>query len=91
MCQSAKTFGLQEENINISNPQGNTTTGLGTTERKRAREGGRMQCLMKKEDKSLIGVDNFNYNNYAFFAALAFFLEFLQFCLIHLSLASLAF
>ena len=58
MCLTAKNFGLQEENINISNPQGNnTTTGLGTAE-KRERDGGRMQCFMKKEDKSMIDVEN---------------------------------
>ena len=27
-------------------------------DRKREKEGGRMQCFMKKEDKSLIDVDN---------------------------------
>ena len=64
MCLTAKI--LQEENINISKPQGNTTNyenGMGTTERekrqtdrKREEEGGRMQCFMKKEDKTLIDV-----------------------------------
>ena len=58
MCLTAKHFGLQEENINISKPQGNAKTGWGTTEREerqmeRKREK-RMQCFMKKEDKSLI-------------------------------------
>ena len=51
-----------------------------------------MQCFMKKEDKRLIHVENIEptyFDNCAFFAALAYFL--LQFCLIHLSLASLAF
>ena len=38
MCLMAKNFGLQEENINIANPHGNTTTGLGTTEKERWRE-----------------------------------------------------
>ena len=50
-----------------------------------------MQCFMKKEDKSLIDVENVEatyFDNYAFFAALAYVL--LQFYLIHLSLASLA-
>ena len=39
MCLTAKNFGLQEKNINISKPQGRTTiirkTGLGTTVRER--------------------------------------------------------
>ena len=51
-----------------------------------------MQCFMTKDAKSLIDVDNV-YTTYfdtcAFFATLASFL--LQFCPIHLSLASLAF
>ena len=59
MC-TAKNFGLQEENINISEQQGKTTnyekTGWGTTETEK--EGGRMQCFMKKKDKSLLDVDN---------------------------------
>ena len=51
-----------------------------------------MQCIMKKEDESLKNVENgeINYfDNCAFFATLTSFL--LQFCLIHLSIASLAF
>ena len=51
-----------------------------------------MQCFMKKEDKSLIDVENVEttyFDNCAFFAALASFLQ--QFCLIRLSLASIAF
>ena len=51
-----------------------------------------MQCFTKKEDNCLIDVDNVEttyLGNYAFFGALACFL--LQFCLVHLSLASLAF
>ena len=61
-------------------------------DRKRKHEGGSMQCFMKKEDKSLIDVKNIEttyFDNYAFFAAMASFL--LQFCIIHLSLASLTF
>ena len=70
MCLTAKNFGLQEENINISKPQGKTTNeenGIGYhrkrergrwTERERKREGGRMQCFMKKQNKSLIDVEN---------------------------------
>ena len=64
MCLTAKNFRLQEENINISKPQGIWETGLGTTERerpmdrKREKGGGRMQCFMKKEDESLIDVEN---------------------------------
>ena len=51
-----------------------------------------MQCFMKKYDKSLIDVENVKttyFDKCAFFAALSSFL--LQFCLIHLSVASLAF
>ena len=51
-----------------------------------------MQCFMKKEDTSLIDADNVEttyFDNCAFFAALASFL--LQFSLVHLSFASLAF
>ena len=70
MCLAAKNFVLQEENINISKPQGKITIlrnmGWGTTERERERqtdrksekEGGKMQCFMKKEDKSQIDVAN---------------------------------
>ena len=97
MCLTAKNFGLQEENINISNPQGNTT-GWGTTEIerqmdiKRENEGGREEAVLHKtDDKSLIHVENAEttyFDNCAFFAELASFL--LQFCLIHLRLAPLA-
>ena len=65
MCLTAKDFGLQEENINISKQQGKTTTvirktGRGTTERererqmdrKREKERGRMQCFMIKLKKA---------------------------------------
>ena len=45
-----------------------------------------MQCFMKKEDVE--NAETTYFDNCAFFAALASFL--LQFCLIHLSLASLA-
>ena len=43
MCLTAKNFGLQEENINISKQQGKTIniirkTGWGTTERERERD-----------------------------------------------------
>ena len=51
-----------------------------------------MQCFMKKEDKSLKDLENVEttyFDNCAFLAALTSFL--LQFCRIHLSLASLAF
>ena len=67
MCLTGKNFGLQEENTNISKPQRKTTnveTGWGTTERerqmdrKREKEGGGMQRFMKREDKSLIDVEN---------------------------------
>ena len=67
-----------------------TKTGWGTTERER--DGEMMQCFMKKDDTGLIYVDTFEttyFENCAFFAAFASFL--LQLCLIHLSLASLAF
>ena len=63
---------------------------------KREIEGGRMQCFMKKEDKSLIyiyyveNVETTYFDNCPFFAALAYFL--LHFCLIYLSLVlSIAF
>ena len=64
-CVNAKNFGLQEENINFSKPQGKTTnyeTGMGN-HRKRERQmdrkkRGRMQCFMKKKDTSLIDVEN---------------------------------
>ena len=61
-------------------------------DRRREKEGRRMQCFMKKDDESLIDVENVEttyFDNCAFFAALAFFL--LQFCLTYISLASLAF
>ena len=63
MCLTAKNF--------FSKPQGKTTNyenGMGyhrkrerqiQMDRKREKEGsGRMQCFMKKEDKSLIDVEN---------------------------------
>ena len=66
MCLTAKNFGLQEENINISKPQGKTTNwenGMGYhrkrerhMDRKREKRG--MQCYMKKEDNSLIDVES---------------------------------
>ena len=64
MCLTAKNFGLQEENINISKPQGKTTNqenGMGChrkrhMDRKREKRG--MQCYMKKEDNSLIDVED---------------------------------
>ena len=69
MCLTAKNLGLQEENINISKSQGNTTNwenGMRYHRKRRETDGqkdrgrgGRVQCFMKKEDKSLIGVDNF--------------------------------
>ena len=51
-----------------------------------------MQCSLKKEEKSPMDVENVEtiyFDNCAFFAALSSLL--LQFCLNHLSLASLAF
>ena len=60
MCLTAKNFGLQQENINISKPQGKTTNkenGMGY-HRKREKDGGRTQCFMKKEDNSLIDLEN---------------------------------
>ena len=60
MCLTAKNFGLQEENINISKPQGKTTNwenGMGynrkrETETHGQKEGEKrgMQCYMKKEE-----------------------------------------
>ena len=68
MSLTVNKFGLQEENINISKPQGKTTNyenGIGyhikrerQMDRKREKEGGRMQCFMKKEAKSLKDVEN---------------------------------
>ena len=61
MCLTAINFGLQEESINISKPQGKIRkTGCGATERERhvQKKGGRMQCFMKKEDTILIDVEN---------------------------------
>ena len=48
MCLTAKHFGLQEENINISEQQGKTTNlenGMGTTEKERERERGREDAV----------------------------------------------
>ena len=69
MCRTANNFELQEEDINISKPQGRPLirkTGWGTTgrerdsqmDRKREKGGGRMQCFMQKEDNSLIDEEN---------------------------------
>ena len=61
MCLTAKNFGLQEENINISNPPGKKAGG-GTRERGEIDgEGGRMQCLMQKDTSQLdvCNVDRF--------------------------------
>ena len=68
MCLTAKNFGWQEEkHQHLPNRRERPLikkTGWGTTERerqmdrKRGKEGGGMQCFMKKEDKSLIDVDN---------------------------------
>ena len=48
-------------------------------DRKKENGGGRMQCFMKKEDESLIDVENVGttyFDNRAFFAALASFFLF---------------
>ena len=69
MCLTAKNFGLQEENINISKPQVKTTKNGMVYHRKRERdiqmdrkrekeEEIRMQWFMKKEDKNLKEVEN---------------------------------
>ena len=68
MYLTAKNFGLQEQNINISKPQGKTTNyenGMGyhtkrerQMDRNREKEEGRMQCFIRNEDKSLIDVEN---------------------------------
>ena len=67
MSLTAKNFGLQEENININKSQGKTTNwekGMGYHRKRRdkwaerEKEGGRMQFFMKKENKSLIDVEN---------------------------------
>ena len=93
---TAKNIGLQEQNINISNPQGKTKRDVVPQKEReidgqKRERGGRMQCFMKKEDKRLIDVEHVEttyFDNCAFFAALASFL--LQFCLIHLSLLVLS-
>ena len=51
MCLTAKNFGLQEENINIS------TERERQMDRKREK-GERMQCFMKKDDKGPIDEEN---------------------------------
>ena len=66
MFLTANNFGLQEVNINISKPQEKITNyenWMGyhrkrETDGQKEKEGGRMQCSMKKEDKSLIDVEN---------------------------------
>ena len=65
MCLTAKNFGLQEENINISKQQEKTLgkrDGVPQKERERDMDRKRhkwgMQCYMKKEDNSLIDVEN---------------------------------
>ena len=66
MCLTAKNFGFQEENISISKPQAKTTNwenGMGYHRKRdrwteREKEGGGIQCFTKKEDKSLIDVEN---------------------------------
>ena len=64
-AETAKNFGLQEENINISKPQGwRKRDGVPQKERERERDMDRkrekrgMQCYMEKEDNSLIDVEN---------------------------------
>ena len=60
--------------------------------RKREKEGGRMQCFMKKEEKSLIDVNMLRLLiSTTVLSSLHWPSFLLQFCLIHLSLASLAF
>ena len=51
MCLTAKT-GLQEENTNISKKQGNITNYENGMGYHRKKEGGRMQCFLKKKDKA---------------------------------------
>ena len=68
MFLTANNFGLQEENISISKPQGKTTNEekwMGyhrkrreTEGQKADKEGGRMQCFMKNEYNRLIDVEN---------------------------------
>ena len=71
---TAKNFGLQEENINISKPQGKKTNeenGMGyhrkrreierQMDRKREKEGGKMQCFVQKDGKSLIDMLKLEY------------------------------
>ena len=60
--------------------------------RKREKDGGRVQCFMKMGDTSLIDVDNRNFffqQHSAFFAALASLV--LQCCHIHLIIAAFEF
>ena len=52
MCLTAKNFGLQEENTNISKPQGKTTNyenGMGYHRRKKERERGGSRIDSKRE------------------------------------------
>ena len=101
---TANDFGLQEENINISNPQPRERplvkiTGWGSTERvrktdgqKKIEEGERMQYFMKNEDESLIDVENVETTSSATVLSSPLWPPFLlQFCLLRLSRASLAF
>ena len=64
MCPTVNNFGLQETSTSPNHRERPLIrkTGWGTTEREtdgqKEKKGGRMQCFMKKEDKSLIDVEN---------------------------------
>ena len=54
MCLAAKNYGLQEENINIFKHKLGKRDGVP----QREKEGGRMQCFMKRRIKACIDVEN---------------------------------
>ena len=69
MFLTAKNFGLQEETLHRQTAGKDHELGKRDgvpqkekrdrgTEREREKEGGKMQCFMKNEDKSLIDVEN---------------------------------